>query len=134
MTAVSEREQKILGIIETARAKQAKFRDAHITMAHGAGGKATQGLIEGLLAPAFGSEQLDALGDAGIVSLLGGDVALTTDSFVVHPLRFPGGDAKVDGAGDRRPWPALDGNSASRSAKASASSAPPISFHGATMW
>ena len=52
---VSEREQKILGIIETTRAKKAKFRDAQITMAHGAGGKATQGLIEGLLLPAFGS-------------------------------------------------------------------------------
>ena len=88
---VSEREQKILGIIETTRAKKAKFRDAQVTMAHGAGGKATQGLIEGLLLPAFGSEQLEALGDSGIVSLLGGDVALTTDSFVVKPLRFPGG-------------------------------------------
>jgi len=88
---VSERERKILGIIETTRAKRAKFRDAHVTMAHGAGGKATQGLIEGLLLPAFGSPELDALGDAGIVSLLGGEVALTTDSFVVKPLRFPGG-------------------------------------------
>ncbi|MGI8778916.1 MAG: hydrogenase expression/formation protein HypE [Solirubrobacteraceae bacterium] len=88
---VSERERKILGIIETTRAKRAKFRDAHVTMAHGAGGKATQGLIEGLLLPAFGSPELDALGDAGIVSLLGGEVALTTDSFVVKPLQFPGG-------------------------------------------
>jgi hydrogenase expression/formation protein HypE len=87
----SEREARILGIIETARAKRAKFRDARITMAHGAGGKATQGLIEGLLVPAFASPALDALGDAGIVSLPGGDVALTTDSFVVKPIRFPGG-------------------------------------------
>jgi hydrogenase expression/formation protein HypE len=87
----SSREQRILGIIETARAKRAKFRDAQVTMAHGAGGKATQGLIEGLLLPAFGSPELDVLGDAGIVSILGGDVALTTDSFVVKPLRFPGG-------------------------------------------
>ena len=89
--APSEREARILGIIETARAKRAKFRDARITMAHGAGGKATQGLIEGLLLPAFASPALDALGDAGIVSLPGGDVALTTDSFVVKPIRFPGG-------------------------------------------
>jgi hydrogenase expression/formation protein HypE len=97
---VSSREERILGIIETARAKRAKFRDAHVTMAHGAGGKATQGLIEGLLLPAFGSPELDVLGDAGIVSLLGGDVALTTDSFVVTPLRFPGGsigDLAVNG-------------------------------------
>ena len=41
------------GIIETARAKRAKFRDERITMAHGAGGKATQTLIEGLLVPAL---------------------------------------------------------------------------------
>ena len=47
-TVVSEREEKILGIIETARGKRAKFRDERITMAHGAGGKATQSLIEGL--------------------------------------------------------------------------------------
>ena len=53
-------------------------------MAHGAGGKATLTLIEGLLAPAFG---LDELADAAAV----GDVALTTDSFVVKPIRFPGG-------------------------------------------
>jgi hydrogenase expression/formation protein HypE len=89
----AEREQKILGIIETARAKRAKFRDEHITMAHGAGGKATTSLVEGLLAPAFGLEEL---ADAGTV----GGMALTTDSFVVRPLRFPGGsigDLAVNG-------------------------------------
>jgi hydrogenase expression/formation protein HypE len=81
---VSAREERILGIIETARSKPAKFRDERITMAHGAGGKATRKLVEGLLAPAFGMTEL---GDAATV----GEVALTTDSFVVKPLRFPGG-------------------------------------------
>jgi hydrogenase expression/formation protein HypE len=90
-SSVSERERRILGIIETARAKRAKFRDARITMAHGAGGKATQSLVEGLLLPAFASPALDVLGDAGFVSLAGADLALTTDSFVVKPIRFPGG-------------------------------------------
>src|ERR1700742_1652522 len=89
--AVSEREQTILHIIETARGKRAKFRDARINMAHGAGGKATQGLIEGLLAPAFHSMTLDELADAGTVSVDGAEIALTTDSYVVKPLRFPGG-------------------------------------------
>src|SRR3982751_2267143 len=84
---ISGREERILGIIETARAKRPKFRDAQVTMAHGAGGKATQSLIEGVLVPALGNVVLDELGDAGFV----GDVALTTDSFVVRPLRFPGG-------------------------------------------
>jgi hydrogenase expression/formation protein HypE len=88
---VSDRESKILGIIETARAKRPKFRDSHITMSHGAGGKATTSLIEGLFAPAFASPTLDAMADAGAVSVDGVDLALTTDSFVVKPLRFPGG-------------------------------------------
>ena len=98
--AASEREQRILGIIETARAKQAKFRDEHVNMAHGAGGKATQGLIEGLLLPAFGGEQLAELADAASVTVDGAALALTTDSFVVKPLRFPGGsigDLAVNG-------------------------------------
>ena len=81
---MTTREARVLEIIETARAKRAKFRDERITMAHGAGGKATQTLIEGLLAPAFGMEEL---ADAAVVD----EFALTTDSFVVKPLRFPGG-------------------------------------------
>jgi len=89
--APSDREERILGIIETARSKRAKFRDPQITMSHGAGGKATQSLIEGLFLPAFGSDALAALGDAGAVAVDGVELALTTDSFVVKPLRFPGG-------------------------------------------
>jgi hydrogenase expression/formation protein HypE len=88
---VSEREQRILGIIETARAKQRKFRDERITMAHGAGGKATQSLIEGLLVPALGTGALEEMGDAGTVTVNGTGLAMTTDSFVVRPIRFPGG-------------------------------------------
>ena len=88
---VTDREERVLGIIETARAKRPRFKDAHVTMAHGAGGKATQTLIEGLFVPAFGSPALAALADAGTVSIGGVQVALTTDSFVVKPIRFPGG-------------------------------------------
>jgi hydrogenase expression/formation protein HypE len=90
-TAVSEREAKVLGIIATARGKRAKFRDTHINMSHGAGGKATQSLIEGLLAPAFANDTLDEMADAGALTVAGVELALTTDSFVVKPLRFPGG-------------------------------------------
>jgi hydrogenase expression/formation protein HypE len=97
---ISGREQRILGIIETARSKQAKFRDAQINMAHGAGGKATQSLIEGLLVPAFGSSTLGELADAGALVVDGVELALSTDSYVVRPLRFPGGsigDLAVNG-------------------------------------
>ena len=82
--AATDRETKILGIIEKTRAKQKKFRDERINMAHGAGGKATASLIEGVLAPAFG---MDELADAGTI----GDIVMTTDAFVVKPLTFPGG-------------------------------------------
>jgi hydrogenase expression/formation protein HypE len=81
---MTSRQARILEIIETARAKPLKFRDERITMSHGAGGKATARLIEGLLAPAFGMTSLD---DAATVD----DIAITTDAFVVKPLRFPGG-------------------------------------------
>jgi hydrogenase expression/formation protein HypE len=85
LTAVEDRtEQHVLGLIERVKAKPLRFRDDQITMAHGAGGKATMTLIEGLLAPAFGIEEL---ADAGEV----GELAVTTDSFVVKPIRFPGG-------------------------------------------
>ena len=87
----SGREKRVLEIIETARSKRPRFKDEQITMAHGAGGKATQTLIEGLLAPALGGETLAELGDAGIVRIEGLGLALTTDCFVVKPLRFPGG-------------------------------------------
>jgi hydrogenase expression/formation protein HypE len=63
---VSEREQKVLGIIETARGKRARFRDEKINMSHGAGGKATQTLIEGLLVPAFGGQTLSAAFSRGV--------------------------------------------------------------------
>ena len=91
MTEAAAREERILGIIETARSKRARFRDAQITMSHGAGGKATQSLIEGLLLPAFENEALARLGDAGTVAVNGTPLAITTDSFVVRPIRFPGG-------------------------------------------
>lgn len=89
--ARSDREDRILDIIATARAKRPKFRDERITMAHGAGGKATAALIEGVLVPAFASPALDELADAGAVAVDGAQLALTTDSFVVKPIRFPGG-------------------------------------------
>ena len=76
---------------QTARSKRPRFRDEHITMAHGAGGKASQSLIEGLLLPALQNDALAALGDAGTLTVGGAELALTTDSFVVRPIRFPGG-------------------------------------------
>jgi hydrogenase expression/formation protein HypE len=67
-----------------------RFVDSQIEMAHGAGGKATRRLIDDLIAPLLlgGHRPLD---DAAILTLDGTSIAFTADSFVVQPLRFPGG-------------------------------------------
>jgi hydrogenase expression/formation protein HypE len=67
------------------------FPDKRIAMAHGAGGEATRRLVEGLFQPAFSNPQLDSLSDAAIIDPPRGRLAMTSDSFVVQPLRFPGG-------------------------------------------
>jgi hydrogenase expression/formation protein HypE len=90
-SSVSEREQRVLDVIAKQRARRPKLRDAHITMAHGAGGKATQTLIEGVFVPAFASPQLEALADVATLQAGAAKLAFTTDSFVVKPIRFPGG-------------------------------------------
>ncbi len=71
-----------------------RFRDPQIEMAHGAGGKASRRLVEGLFAPLFFAGQGSArepLADAAHLEIDGAHLAFTADSFVVRPLRFPGG-------------------------------------------
>ncbi len=62
-----------------------------IVMGHGGGGKLGNELVEHLFLPAFRNSALEDLGDAAILDLAGARLALTTDSFVVQPLFFPGG-------------------------------------------
>jgi hydrogenase expression/formation protein HypE len=68
-----------------------RFRDPQIDMAHGAGGRASRRLVEGLFVPLLIGPRPDPLGDAALIDLDGTPLAITTDSFVVTPLRFPGG-------------------------------------------
>ena len=60
-------------------------------MAHGAGGKASRRLVEGLFVPLLYPGSAEPLGDAARIQVQGAPIAFTTDSFVVKPLRFPGG-------------------------------------------
>lgn len=64
---------------------------AQIEMAHGAGGKATRRLIEGVIVPALANPILETLSDAALLNVGGTRLAATADGFVVKPLRFPGG-------------------------------------------
>ncbi len=83
-------------IERTRQARRHKFylRDEKITLSHGSGGKATHNLIEGVFAPAFSNPLLDAMDDAATFSIngTGQRLAFTTDTYVVSPLFFPGGD------------------------------------------
>jgi hydrogenase expression/formation protein HypE len=63
-----------------------------IVLAHGSGGKLSQQLIHQVVLPQFGNELLEPLHDGAIFSLGGARLAFSTDSFVVSPIFFPGGD------------------------------------------
>src|SRR5436305_397856 len=102
---VSERERKILGIIETARGKRPKFRDERITMAHGAGGKATQTLIEGLFLPVLGGEALGALAPGDRI-LLSGRIGDHGTAIMLARGEFDL-DAEIE-SDTRSLWPAVD--------------------------
>jgi hydrogenase expression/formation protein HypE len=64
----------------------------HILLGHGSGGKLTADLVERLFLPAFRNPYLDKLDDQAVLPLHGVRLAFTTDSFVVTPIFFPGGD------------------------------------------
>jgi len=96
-TAPSGREARVLERIETFRRRRPLLRDEVVTLAHGAGGKASAALIDSVFLDAFASADTSAdalvpLADAADLTLPSGErLAFSTDSFVVKPRRFPGG-------------------------------------------
>jgi hydrogenase expression/formation protein HypE len=63
-----------------------------ITMGHGGGGKLSQRLIEDFVVPALANDTLNELHDGAVFPHFGGRLAFSTDTFVVNPRVFPGGD------------------------------------------
>ncbi len=96
-----EARQAVLARVESWRRRAPRLTDDTITMAHGAGGRASQSLIEAVIRPAFSNPALDALDDGAILDIGDGRrLAVTTDAFVVTPRRFAGGsigDLAVNG-------------------------------------
>jgi hydrogenase expression/formation protein HypE len=93
--------------VERARRRKRKIKDTHITLAHGSGGKAMHELVEGLFLEYFRNPLLELLEDQAVfeVGRTEGELApgatasqkitrlaFTTDSYVVDPIFFPGGD------------------------------------------
>ncbi len=66
--------------------------DNVITLSHGNGGRRSHELISGLFVPGLGHSELAKLMDAACLSLNGANIAFTTDSHVISPIFFPGGD------------------------------------------
>jgi hydrogenase expression/formation protein HypE len=86
------REEQVLERIDRARRSRPRVKEPRITMSHGAGGKATRTLVEAVFLDAFRNPLLEPLEDAAQLRFNGSRVALTTDSYVVSPLFFPGGN------------------------------------------
>jgi len=91
-TASMGREAEVFERIEAFRRRRPRLLDEVVTLAHGAGGKASAALLDAVFLPAFAGEAAATPTDAAVVPLPSGErLAFSTDSYVVKPLRFPGG-------------------------------------------
>jgi hydrogenase expression/formation protein HypE len=87
------REREVLQRIEARRRRPVRrLAEEYVTLAHGAGGRASRALVEALFLPALDNELLAPLADSALLDGAHGRLAFTTDAYVVKPLVFPGGD------------------------------------------
>ncbi len=92
MTTVGDREAAVLDRIEAFRRRRPRLTDEVVTLAHGAGGKASAALVDAVFVEAFAGVDRMPLADAATLTLPSGErISFTTDSFVVQPRQFPGG-------------------------------------------
>jgi hydrogenase expression/formation protein HypE len=91
---VSRNEEDVLAAIERRRRRpHVKLMDTHVTLSHGAGGKSSHTLIETMFLRAFRNPELQPLGDQAVLMTPISDyLAFSTDTYVVSPLFFPGGN------------------------------------------
>jgi hydrogenase expression/formation protein HypE len=92
--AKEAREEAVFERIEAFRRRRPRLLDDVVTLAHGAGGKASAALLDAVFMPAFSNDAPGVQTDAALLKLPSGEtLAFSTDSYVVKPLRFPGGSA-----------------------------------------
>ena len=104
---LNDDEARVNSNISRVRARPLPLKDSHITLAHGAGGKASAALTAHVFMDAYGNEVLEQADDSGVVALAellgdqqdtagaktaGTKIAMSTDSYVVNPVEFPGGN------------------------------------------
>jgi hydrogenase expression/formation protein HypE len=93
-------EAEVLDRIDRTRRARPRLREDQVTLAHGAGGKASAALVDAVFLEALGNPLLAELEDQAVFAVGDRRLAFTTDSFVVSPLFFPGGsigDLAVNG-------------------------------------
>lgn len=101
---LNQDEAKVNSNIARVRSRGMKLKDEYVTLSHGAGGKASAALVDQVFVSGYGNEVLAELTDAGVLPLAellgsdsgdgsfdGGKLAMSTDSYVVNPIVFPGG-------------------------------------------
>jgi hydrogenase expression/formation protein HypE len=85
-------QEQVIDRITAMRKRRPRLVDEVVTLAHGAGGKSSAALVDAVFIEAFRNPELEQLGDGAVLTLPSGErLAFSTDSFVVSPLRFPGG-------------------------------------------
>ena len=100
MSRLNEDEGAVLARIEAFRRRRPRLTDDTVTLAHGAGGKASAALVDAVFVEAFGAPDPTELTDGAVLDVPEGRLAFSTDSYVVNPIRFPGGsigDLAVNG-------------------------------------
>ena len=105
---LNQDEAKVNSNIARVRSRGMKLKDEYVTLSHGAGGKASAALVEQVFVSGYGNRVLEELTDAGVLPLTeilgafaededaladfsGYKLAMSTDSYVVNPIVFPGG-------------------------------------------
>lgn len=105
---LNQDEAKVNSNIARVRSRGMKLKDDYVTLSHGAGGKASAALVEQVFVSGYGNRVLEELTDAGVLPLTeilgacaededaladlsGYKLAMSTDSYVVNPIVFPGG-------------------------------------------
>lgn len=83
---------KVNATISRVRRRPGRLKDDYVTLAHGAGGKASAALVEQVFYDGFGNELLGQAGDSAVFDVAETSrLAMSTDSYVVNPIEFPGG-------------------------------------------
>lgn len=90
---LNQDETQVNTTIVKVRRRPKRLKDNHVTLAHGAGGKASAALLEQVFYQELGNDVLNQAEDAAVITLdaTGAPLAFSTDSYVVNPIEFPGG-------------------------------------------